>query len=471
MQLAAPRNRLPDAIARRSFLAMRFNSSLCRFQNAVISSRHSRRSFPLPPCVRRGYATEPSATSSDVIEPPRQNIAILGSGITALSAAYHLLLTPNPPNITIYEKQSRVGGWLHSKYVDLPDGSGSVLFETGPRNVRPVVPIGLATVALWEDLGLSGNMIVTPRSSNAARRRWLYYPDRLVELPGQSRGLFRNLWTLFTEPAFKGYFKDLMYEMSKERRSDAIEDESVGDFISRRVNPKLVNQVASAVLHGIYAGDAWQLSARSVLSDAWWAEKKAGSVFQGMMMMQREGWMKRRHAELLEVLTLGQRPSESVVRMVKDASTVTLDGGIQMFSDALQKSLENFGKVNFRTNTEVKSVSLGQDGNDIEVCIICSMLLCTALTLAPGHDCGFISTAEVRSNHLDLAIENAVVPHTHRSKPRLIILPRTVTERYSECGEPVLQQAKHAAHNRIWLPYTASYALRAQPGARPWRGI
>jgi len=262
---------------------MRFSSSLFRFQNAVIHPRAFR-------CAHRSYATTTTTASaptspSDPAEPPRQNVAILGSGITALSAAYHLLLTPNPPNITIYEKSSRVGGWLHSRYRDLPDGSGSVLFETGPRNIRPVVPVGLATVALWEDLGLAGNMIVTDRNSVAAKKRWLYYPDHLVELPGPARGLLSNLWTFFTEPAFKGYLKDIVYEMSKPPRSAATEDESVGEFISRRVNSQLVDKVASAVLHGIYAGDAWQLSARSVLSDAWWAEKHAGSVFKGMMTL------------------------------------------------------------------------------------------------------------------------------------------------------------------------------------------
>jgi oxygen-dependent protoporphyrinogen oxidase len=309
-------------------------------------------------------------------EPPKQKVAILGSGITALSAAYHLLLTPNPPHITIYEKQPTVGGWLRSKYVDLKDGSGSVLFETGPRNVRPAVPIGLATIALWEDLGLAGNMIVTPRDSVAAKKRWLYYPDHLVELPSPARGILSNLWSIFTEPAFKGFIKDMAYEMSKPPRSSNLEDESVGDFISRRVNKNMVNQVVSAVFHGIYAGDAWQLSARSVLSDAWWAEKKAGNVIQGMMMLQREGWMKRRHAELLEVLTTGQRPSESVVRQVRTASTVTLDGGIQMFADRLKSWLENIGKVDFQMGTEVKSVAMAKDGDSIEVGFLFPSLAC-----------------------------------------------------------------------------------------------
>jgi oxygen-dependent protoporphyrinogen oxidase len=254
--------------------------------------------------------------------------------------------------------------------VDLNDSSGSVLFETGPRTIRPAVPIGLATIALWEDIGLSQNMIITSRDSVANKKRWLYYPDHLVELPSPSRGLMRNLWTLFTEPAFSGYLTDLAYEMSKAPRAADVEDESVGAFISRRVNRQLVDKVASAVLHGIYAGDAWQLSARSVLSDAWWAERQSGSVFRGMMEMQREGWMKRKHADLMAFLTAAQRPSEGVVRQVKDASTVTLDGGMQMFAERMRSVLEKIGSVEFKLDTEVKSVGMGKDEKSIEVCYI-----------------------------------------------------------------------------------------------------
>ncbi|KIW03155.1 protoporphyrinogen oxidase [Verruconis gallopava] len=363
---------------------MRFSSSVCRFHNAVIHPpQRGLRSHLLSHrqlSRRSSYATAStsSSVSPDAKSPagntkatdlgsPDQHVAILGGGITALSAAYYLLRTPQPPKITIYEKSPRIGGWLQSKYVDLPGGGGSVLFEAGPRNVRPVIPLGFATVALWENIGLEANMIVTPKDSIAAKRRWLYYPDHLVELPSPSRGLLANLWTILTEPAFKGYMRDLMYEMSVPPRGADVEDESVGEFISRRVNRRLVDQVASAVLHGIYAGDAWELSARSVLSDAWWAERHSGSVFKGVMDMQREGWMRRRHAELLEHLTRSQQPSEDVIRTVKDASTVTLDGGLEMFADRLRHWLETIGNVEFKTKTEVKTVKMADGGDGIEL--------------------------------------------------------------------------------------------------------
>lgn len=89
--------------------------------------------------AHRNYASSTSAG-------PRQNIAILGSGITGLTAAYYLSKLPNPPHVTVYEKAPRVGGWLNSKYVDVE--GGKVLFEQGPRSLRPAMPRGIHAGAL-----------------------------------------------------------------------------------------------------------------------------------------------------------------------------------------------------------------------------------------------------------------------------------------------------------------------------------
>lgn len=64
----------------------------------------------------------------------RQNIAILGGGITGLATAHYLTKTVRNANITVYEAGPRLGGWLQSQRVDVP--GGSVLFEQGPRTIR-----------------------------------------------------------------------------------------------------------------------------------------------------------------------------------------------------------------------------------------------------------------------------------------------------------------------------------------------
>ena len=65
-----------------------------------------------------------------------KSIAIIGSGISGLSAAYYLLQKSiqngqKIGKIYLIEQQSRVGGWLHSKSID----NGQDYFELGPRTI------------------------------------------------------------------------------------------------------------------------------------------------------------------------------------------------------------------------------------------------------------------------------------------------------------------------------------------------
>lgn len=89
------------------------------------------------------------------LSPPRQtpnpdakNIAILGGGITGLTTAYHLARTLPDAQISIFERAGRFGGWVDSELIDVgPDES--VLFEWGPRSLRPDMNgPGIATLQL-----------------------------------------------------------------------------------------------------------------------------------------------------------------------------------------------------------------------------------------------------------------------------------------------------------------------------------
>ena len=87
----------------------------------------------------------------------QEKIAILGAGITGLTAAYYLSSSPARPKITIYEASNRCGGWIDSRYVESEDGS-KILFEAGPRNIRPAVPRGLHVVALVWTVRILSNL-------------------------------------------------------------------------------------------------------------------------------------------------------------------------------------------------------------------------------------------------------------------------------------------------------------------------
>lgn len=87
-----------------------------------------------------------SFSTDDNIAPDRKKIAVLGGGITGLTSAFYL--SKNSPNahITLYEKTSRLGGWIDSERVQV-DG-GEILFEHGPHTLRPGGVAGLIPLEL-----------------------------------------------------------------------------------------------------------------------------------------------------------------------------------------------------------------------------------------------------------------------------------------------------------------------------------
>ena len=82
----------------------------------------------------------------------RKVVAVLGGGITGLSAAFSLSqrLPPSAYRIVLIEAQRQLGGWMGSERVpvyDTPE-SPKALFEAGPRTIRPVGYKGLRTIEM-----------------------------------------------------------------------------------------------------------------------------------------------------------------------------------------------------------------------------------------------------------------------------------------------------------------------------------
>jgi oxygen-dependent protoporphyrinogen oxidase len=204
-----------------------------------------------------------------------------------------------------------------------------------------------------------------PKDSPSAQLRWLFYPDHLFCLPVPSEGIVAALPKFFTEPALKGVIWGIITEVFKDTRSEDIMDESVGSFLSRRINDSLVNNVVSAVFHGIYAGDVWQLSARSLMPHQWHVEKEDSSVILGiphlMEMIQEDD------LNLLKQLAEAKQPSPEIVRKLRECSVFTLRRGLGQLTERLESLLKMGGNVEFKTDTAVKEVVMQKDPQKIKV--------------------------------------------------------------------------------------------------------
>jgi len=153
---------------------------------------------------------------------------------------------------------------------------------------------------------LEEEVIITPKDSPAAKNRFIYYPDRLVRMPGPGQDIFDIAWSVMTEPVFKGLLSGVLFEHSRPPRSAALKDESVASFLERRLgSPLLANNMVSAVLHGIYAGDITKLSIRSLLPSAWYNERCYGSLSRayGLSMRNKTVPMRIQDAMLLTEMT------------------------------------------------------------------------------------------------------------------------------------------------------------------------
>lgn len=80
-------------------------------------------------------STSPYSSSTSAPTTNAPSIAVLGGGITGLATAYFLTQQVPRAKITLYEAGDRIGGWLESRRVEVE--GGSVLFEKGPRTLRP----------------------------------------------------------------------------------------------------------------------------------------------------------------------------------------------------------------------------------------------------------------------------------------------------------------------------------------------
>lgn len=89
-----------------------------------------------PPSISVPFHRHASSANADSsTTSPADDIAVLGGGITGLATAYYLSKELPRRKVTIYEASDRLGGWLSSTRV--PVKNGNILFEAGPRTIRP----------------------------------------------------------------------------------------------------------------------------------------------------------------------------------------------------------------------------------------------------------------------------------------------------------------------------------------------
>lgn len=194
-------------------------------------------------------------------------VAIIGGGITGLTAAFRLAEKGLP--VTVYEASPRVGGVIKTVERD------GFLAECGPNTILETSPV---IVDLVRDLGLESERLY---SDPAASNRYILRGGKAVPVPGTPLEFFAT--SLFSLKA-----KLRLPTETLVRRSPADADESVAEFVKRRLGQEFLDYAINPMIGGIYAGDPARLSVRHAFPKLRQVEQRYGSLLLGQFLGARE---------------------------------------------------------------------------------------------------------------------------------------------------------------------------------------
>ena len=205
----------------------------------------------------------------------RTGIVVIGGGIAGLAAAYRLstlLPLDGGQTITLIERDARLGGKLQTETVD-----GFVL-EGGPESFLSAKPQALT---LCTELGLAGHLQGTDPDRKGA---FVYHRNRLHPLPEGLTGLVPTrlgpiIRSRLLSPAGKAR---LALDYAIPARHDD-RDESLGDFVSRRLGREAFERLVEPLMAGIYAGDGRQLSLAATFPQLRAGELEHGGLIKGVL--------------------------------------------------------------------------------------------------------------------------------------------------------------------------------------------
>ncbi|HOC00518.1 MAG TPA: protoporphyrinogen oxidase [Verrucomicrobiota bacterium] len=251
------------------------------------------------------------------------SVAIIGGGITGLTAAFRLMQAGVP--VTLYEADQRVGGVIRSVQ------ESGYLAEFGPNSILETSP---KISGLIRDLGLE------PRrgySDPGAENRYLVRGGKPVCLPASPLRFFGT--KLFSTGAKLRLLREPFL-----RRAPADKEENVAEFVLRRLGREWLDYAINPMIAGIYAGDPRRLSVIHAFPRLHAVEQRYGSLILGQILGARE---RKRRGEVSK----------------QEAKKISFDQGLQVLTDTLEARL----RAAIRLNTTVTALERAPRGWTVSV--------------------------------------------------------------------------------------------------------
>jgi oxygen-dependent protoporphyrinogen oxidase len=248
---------------------------------------------------------------------PAPVVAVVGGGITGLTTAWRLQQQGIP--FTLFESGDRCGGVIGTVKKD------GYLVERGPNTLLETNPI---ISEMIDELGLRERCSA---SDPAAEKRFIVRDGKPVNMPSGPLGMMTT--KLFSLPAKLGVLTEPF-----RRRAPADLDESLADFVRRRLGREFLDYAINPFVAGIYAGDPERLSVREAFPRLRAIEQQYGSLIIGQI---RGAKARKKSGEMSR----------------QNANKLSFDDGLQVLTDALSSSLGE----SIRLGTSVEEICLQND--------------------------------------------------------------------------------------------------------------
>jgi oxygen-dependent protoporphyrinogen oxidase len=193
-------------------------------------------------------------------------IVVVGAGISGLATAFFLRQLGH--RVQVLEGGDQAGGTIRTVVAD------GYLTEEGPNST---LDRGEALHDLIEAVGAGAECL---EANPAAKRRFVVRNGRPIALPDGPAAFL-------TTPLFSAAAKlRLMLEpfVRRGRR-----EESIAEFVSRRLGPEFLDWAIDPFVSGVYAGDPQRLSVRAATAKIYALEAQYGSLFIGAIRRMLRG--------------------------------------------------------------------------------------------------------------------------------------------------------------------------------------
>ena len=196
-----------------------------------------------------------------------RDVVVVGAGVSGLAAAFGIAKRGH--RVEVLEAATRAGGCIGTVHRD------GFLFETGPNSTLDTTPL---IGELLRDIGAESERVDASALSDT---RYIVRNGRLVALPTRpQRFLVTNAFSLraklrlLREPFIAA--------------APAHAEESIAEFVRRRLGTEFLDYAIDPFVAGIYAGDPERISVPAAFPRLHALEQQYGSLIKGQIQGAKE---------------------------------------------------------------------------------------------------------------------------------------------------------------------------------------